>query len=253
MIKENNYKDNNIDHIHLDNSGKKSFFDRFFSESPITWFLISSLIFMFIVEVFFILPNKELMELLMNHPNGSFVGNLTSIFLHGSLFHLLSNCVALFVFGRQVEKHIKGFKLILIFLLGGVLANIISNLILISTNAEFYFSLGASGAIASLIILAIVLKPFSFTNIFIVPIPIFLLGWVLIIMDVVGLTNPSQTNHLAHIGGYFSLFLLTIFFNKKDRKKVFIGIILNIVMLVVLYFILGYFNINTTFDFGNLI
>jgi len=69
-----------------------------------------------------------------------------------------------------------GFKVILIFVFSCIIANVVSNIIAYNLGYDYY-SLGASGAIAGLIIFAILLEPFALTSVFIIPIPIFIIGW----------------------------------------------------------------------------
>jgi len=243
---QNNFNNDSLKH--------KSFTEKIF-ESKTTWFLIGFLVFCFLLEMIFLVPNPELFQKFMTHQshftNGNYTSVLTSIFLHGGIIHLLTNCLALLIFGRKVEKHLKGWKMILFFISGGVLSNIISNFIGSYLGVEYY-SLGASGAIAAIIILAIMIHPFSFTHIFIIPIPIFMLGWLIILSDIIGLTNPSQTNNLAHIGGYLSLVFLGFFLNREHKKKIIIGLGLNLLMLIILYFIINYFQISFAIGIENI-
>ena len=76
----------------------------------------------------------------------------TAIFLHGSLIHLLFNLFALFLFGLMLEALVGSRKFLLIFIITGILANLIS----------WYWSpnaLGASGAIFGVIGVLVILKP----------------------------------------------------------------------------------------------
>ncbi|MFP4045679.1 MAG: rhomboid family intramembrane serine protease [Candidatus Aenigmatarchaeota archaeon] len=70
----------------------------------------------------------------------------TSIFLHGSGFHLFVNMLVLFFFGGELERRVGSRKFLEIFLISGLLANIgyslFSNL-----SGNFVPALGASGAI----------------------------------------------------------------------------------------------------------
>ncbi|MDA3855243.1 MAG: rhomboid family intramembrane serine protease [Candidatus Woesearchaeota archaeon] len=213
-----------------------------FLEAKITSFLIFFLIFMYIVEILFL---GDYMELFMVHPNHLFDGNywsiFTSIFLHADLVHLVSNSIALLIFGRIVERKFNS-KILFIFLLSGVVANLVSNFISYS-QGELFYSLGASGAIAGLIILAILVDPFDFTTIFLVPLPIFVVGWFLISLDIIGLTNSSQTNHFAHLGGYLALLVIFFFLEFKDRKKVITGFTINLCLLLALYVLSQAFNL----------
>ena len=220
-----------------------------FFQAKYTAFTTLFLILTFVLQIIFLNPNEQLLQYFMTHSISVtsilFYTNLTSIFLHGSITHLLSNLLALTIFGRIVESNFKE-KMIYIFLAAGFIANIISNTISLFSGDMFY-SLGASGAIAGLIIMAILLKPFQFSNLLIIPLPIFLIGWFLIFLDISGLSNPSQTNNLAHIGGYLSLIILMFTLEIKNRNKIYIGLAINVMLLIILYIL------NTYFDLLNLI
>jgi len=187
-----------------------------------TWFLIGLLILVYLFEIFY------LQETLKNYMTFStdvftleyFYTLFTSIFLHLNLSHLVSNLIALYFFGRLVEKHL-GVGVVFAFVFGGVFANIVSSIISYLIGDLFY-SLGASGGIAGLIMLAILLEPFRITT---------FLGWFLIYLDVVGLRKVSTTNHLAHLGGYMALVFLFFFLNFRDRQKLIRGLIINLVFI----------------------
>jgi rhomboid protease GluP len=168
---------------------------------------------------------------------------LTSIFLHNDIIHLISNLIALLIFGRIVEKEI-GFKMIFVFLSSGIIANLISNSISYMQNDLFY-SLGASGAIAGLIIFAILLSPFTLTSVLIIPMPIFVIGWAIIILDFIGLTAPSSTNHLAHIGGYSALLFIFFFLELSHRKKIVAGFLINLMLIIVFLMLNSSFNLTS--------
>jgi membrane associated rhomboid family serine protease len=210
-----------------------------FFQANYTAYITLFLILTFILQIIFLNSNQTLLNLFMTNPthltNLLFYTNLTSIFLHGSLAHILSNLLALNIFGRIVENHFKE-KIIYLFLAAGIIANLISNSISLYSN-EIYYSLGASGGIAGLIIMAIFLNPLQFSSIFIIPLPIFLIGWFLILLDMFGLSNPGKTNNLAHIGGYLSLIIMMFTLELKNRNKIYLGLGINILLFIILYII----------------
>jgi membrane associated rhomboid family serine protease len=217
-------------------------------QAKYTTFLLGLIWFFFIVQIIFLNQNQNLLNSLISHPTHIFSIQIytliTSLFFHGSLFHIISNSIVLLFFGRIVEKYLKG-KVLFVFLIGGFVANLISNLISYFSNDLFY-SLGASSGIASLIIFSIFLNPFFL----ILGIPVFIIGWILIGLDLIGLTNPSQTNNLAHISGYFSLFFLIIFLDKDHKSKIKFGILINVILLS-LFFVLNYlFDLKQYFNFN---
>ena len=69
---------------------------------------------------------------------------ITSMFLHGSLFHLLSNMFALFLFGLLLEHEIGTKKFLVVYFTSGIIAGAAGSLLYPSL-------LGASGAIFGVI------------------------------------------------------------------------------------------------------
>jgi membrane associated rhomboid family serine protease len=166
-------------------------------------------------------------------PIGSYWPFLTSIFLHGGWFHLISNMWALWIFGDNVEDRMGSVRFVIFYLLTGVIAGI----------AHWQFNptsqlptVGASGAIAGVMGAYLVLYPRA-TVITLIPIffwPVFFevpaityLGfWVLlqIIQGTASLVGPESIGGVAwwaHLGGFASGLLLHQLFlirRKKWRK-----------------------------------
>lgn len=240
LLKGNKYKSNEyFSKIFYEPFKILSQIKHWFFEAKYTAFLILFLFFMFAIQFLLLGPY---INNLMVHPKHIFEGNyysvVTSIFLHADIVHMLSNCLALLVFGRIVEKQF-GIKMLGIFLASGIIANIVSNVISLILG-ETYYSLGASGAIAGLIIFAILIEPFVFTSVFLIPLPIFIVGWGLIALDIIGLTNPSNVNNFAHLGGYSALLIIFFFLEYKHRDKIITGFVINLSLLVLFFLIWKY-------------
>lgn len=77
---------------------------------------------------------------------GEYYRLFTCMFLHFGIEHLLNNMLVLFVLGSRLEQAIGKIKFLLIYLIGGVLGNVISLLIELRTQ-DFAVSAGASGAV----------------------------------------------------------------------------------------------------------
>ena len=73
---------------------------------------------------------------------------LTSIFIHASWLHMIGNLAYLWVFGMPVEQRLGPIGLIVVFLLGGALANVIVALRVPQLNTPI---IGASGAISAVV------------------------------------------------------------------------------------------------------
>ncbi len=127
---------------------------------------------------------------------------LTAIFLHGGVGHLIYNIFALALFGSILEKIIGSNKFLAVFLISGILANVVS--------VNFYpSSLGASGAIFGIIGAMIIVRPTQLVWAFGLPMPIFIAGILWGVGDLIGAIaffsgNPiSNTGNLAHLSGMF--------------------------------------------------
>ena len=73
---------------------------------------------------------------------------VTSLFIHASWLHLLGNLAYLWVFGIKVEQRLGSVGIILIFLLGGALANVIVALRVPQLDTPI---IGASGAVSAVV------------------------------------------------------------------------------------------------------
>ena len=77
---------------------------------------------------------------------GEYYRLFTCMFLHFGIEHLLNNMLVLFVLGSRLERVIGKIKFLLIYLLGGVMGNVIS--LYLELHAQnFAVSAGASGAV----------------------------------------------------------------------------------------------------------
>jgi len=138
---------------------------------------------------------------------------LTSMFLHGGLFHILGNMWFLYIFGDNVEDHLGHIRYFMFYILCGVTAGLIHLL----TNWDSKIpTVGASGAIAGVMggylllylcarILTLIPIIFFF-QVFEIPAFIFLGYWFLI-QIVSGSLAPSDVGGVAwwaHIGGFVS-------------------------------------------------
>jgi len=154
----------------------------------------------------------------------------SSIFLHGGWFHVLWNMWFLWIFGDNVEDHFGHFKFFLFYMFCGVIAGL----------AHTYMNplspvptIGASGAIAGVMAVYIVLYPhskvltlipiFFIFPIIHIPAYIFLGIWFLIqfLSGAASIGVPQSYSGVAwwaHIGG-FVIGMLTIFFLFPGKKK----------------------------------
>lgn len=77
---------------------------------------------------------------------GEYYRLFTCMFLHFGIEHLLNNMLVLFVLGSRLERVIGRIKFLIIYLVGGLLGNVISVLVELK-SMDFAVSAGASGAV----------------------------------------------------------------------------------------------------------
>ncbi len=126
---------------------------------------------------------------------GQWIRLITSMFVHGGFFHILLNMFALFYFGNVVEKVYGPYKYFSVFMISGIVGNILTHLIIPGS-----FSVGASGAIFGLVGL---LFGAGFRN----DTPRILQGMTgtallpIILINVIFGFTAQSINNFAHLGG----------------------------------------------------
>jgi membrane associated rhomboid family serine protease len=146
-----------------------------------------------------------------------FVAVLTSIFLHGSIMHLLFNVLFLWIFGNNIEDRLGPLKYALFYVAGGIAATIAH--IAASPNSISPV-VGASGAIAAVMGAYLIWYPKTRINtlvLFIVlPIPAWLMLGVWFVTQF--FTNPnSGVAWVAHVGGF--LFGIAVAFVLRKQNS----------------------------------
>lgn len=71
----------------------------------------------------------------------------TALFLHGDWSHLVGNLIFLMIFGLPAERVLGSFRFLLVFLLGGAIANLAASLSIAGDQVV----IGASGAVSAVI------------------------------------------------------------------------------------------------------
>lgn len=141
---------------------------------------------------------------------------ITSIFLHGSIEHLLSNLLVLIFFGLAVESELGSKKTLAIFFIGAFAGDLLSLLV----YAPGEIAVGASAGIFALIGVGMLVRPLDLSFYpLALPIPLALLGLAYALYNVYGfVTNiDPQVSYIAHFGGLFVG--LAFGFRKEGRKR----------------------------------
>jgi len=164
---------------------------------------------------------------LMTQPGTEWVTILTSMFLHGGWFHVLSNMWILFIFGDNVEERMGGGRYLIFYLMSGVAAALLQSFLLRSSSEPM---IGASGAIAGVLGAYLILFPharvaslvpilFIFTVIN-VPAALFLLFWFVSQLFsgwfALGGAGGSGVAWWAHVGGFvFGMLAVYVFARQR--------------------------------------
>lgn len=144
----------------------------------------------------------------------------TSMFLHGSIMHLLGNMLYLWIFGDNIETSIGNLRYVIFYLAGGVVAALAH--IFLDGSSQCIPMVGASGAISSLIGAYLVMFPKSrIKMVFILSprpffIPAFLFIGFWIFQQFSGVLGvKDNVAYWAHIGGLTFGVLLGFYFRYK--------------------------------------
>ena len=158
---------------------------------------------------------------------------LTHMWLHGSLFHLISNMWTLVIFGDNIEDRLGSGRYLLFYILGGVSAGLLQYFFSTDLNIP---ALGASGAIAAVMGAYFLFFPRSRV---VTLVPVFIFGWFVEIpavfylgiwfvtqgfSGVASLGMPAGMGGVAwwaHIGGFlFGLLMAKPFcIGRCERQK----------------------------------
>lgn len=131
-------------------------------------------------------------------------GFISSMFLHENFWHVVNNIIFLYLFGTIASDLIGNRRVLPIYLLGGLVGNI---LFLVSDFWMSYpvpFALGASGAVMALAGAVLILAPdYRVMLILLGQVKLKYIVLVMILLDMVGLAqNSNSGGHIAHLGGF---------------------------------------------------
>jgi membrane associated rhomboid family serine protease len=135
---------------------------------------------------------------------------LSYAFLHGDFAHLLLNMLGVWMFGSELER-LWGQPRYMQFLLAGVLAAALTQLVVTGIGGSSAYTVGASGGLFALLLAFGMLFPERQIMLLIPPIPMKARTFVLVfgaIELVLGVIGRSGVAHFAHLGGMVGGFLM---------------------------------------------
>ncbi len=153
---------------------------------------------------------------------------ITSMFLHGSWMHIVSNMIFLWSFGPEIEDAMGRWRYLAFYIAGGLVAMIAQ---VLAVSPSTVPNLGASGAIAAVMGAFLVTYPrdriravlffFFFVRTTFIPAALLIGFWFLIQLFDAGSVAEVQTGgvaYLAHIGGFvFGAVTARLF---EDRRRI---------------------------------
>lgn len=147
---------------------------------------------------------------------------LTHMFLHGGVTHLAFNMLALWSFGRILEKVWGVQRFVVFYLVCGLGAALISQLVDQFVLGPVYgYTVGASGAIYGLLVAFAMMFPNFKIMLIFLPVPIaakYFVPVLLLIDLTAGVTGFSifgqNVAHFAHLGGALMGFLMASYFKR---------------------------------------
>lgn len=164
--------------------------------------------------------------------SSSYVSLITYMFFHADLTHLLSNMFTFFNVGRAVESEIGTIKFGMVFLGAGAMAGFAHTLFNQGSGTTV---IGASGAIFGAIAILLLLMPFKFTSVMLIPIPGVVLGLGMLAVEIMSIMYGSEAMiaHDVHLYGFVagSLGAFGLDYNRAMR-----GLIISILVVVALYY-----------------
>lgn len=199
---------------------------------PRGWSLTNKIIILnvisFIVFEVALIINPNYLDYLALKPANIFGGMMiwtlfTTMFMHANFGHLFVNMISLFFVGNFVEQLIGKRRMLIFYLVSGLVASIFFVLLSLIFKSEYnIYAVGASGAIFALASLLMVLVPrLKVLVFFIIPMPL----WLAMLVLLFGLWGVSYGLNLpigntAHLGGFVAGIVYGAYLRFKYPRKV---------------------------------
>lgn len=215
-----------------------SFLDRVGEQGATVW-LIAITCGVFVGQMFSGMMRSPLVEFGAFDTNRILDGEvwrlLTSVFLHGGIFHVFFNMMVLYFTGQRLEDVYGSREFVALYLVAGVFANLFRLGFQVVDLAGPSVAIGASGAVAALLIVYAFRWPHQrVLFFFVIPMPMWLLAVIFVGLDALGALQtemvrgrPSPIGHLTHLGGAFfgllyyqSGFEFRRLFARRERTRV---------------------------------
>ena len=158
---------------------------------------------------------------------------LTSMFMHGGLFHIFVNMFSLMFIGSLVERILGPKRYFSFYLISGLFAGLLFVFLtylgtFVSWGTNVFggidtFAVGASGALFALIGLLILLTPNLPVYVMFIPIPIkmkYAGPGILILLWIISVTANVGIGNTAHLGGLIAGLVYGLYLRNKFPNKI---------------------------------
>ncbi len=182
--------------------------------APVTILIVLLNVFVFLQELMYgdsFVRAWSVIPIRIMHGN-HLITLVTSMFMHGGWMHIIGNMVYLWAFGRAIEEAMGGFRFLIFYLAGGIVAMFAQ---ILGDPFSHLPCLGASGAIAAVMGAFIITFPrdrirtilffFIFFRVTFIPAVLVIGFWFLMQVLNIGSVAEVRTGgvaYLAHIGGF---------------------------------------------------
>lgn len=189
--------------------------EAYFSNSPVTFYLVvvSAIVSLTALYVYPPLVEWGYLKPYRTVRQKTWYELLTSGFLHANVGHLFVNMFTLYFFGPVMERVLGGSYFLGLYLSGLIAAGVPS--IIKFRNDPSYATLGASGAVGSVLFAFIFLFPMEGIMLLLIPIPIpaFVFAILYLIYSMYASKQErGKINHEAHVAGaLWGIFYLVLF------------------------------------------
>ena len=148
---------------------------------------------------------------------------VTSMFMHGSFFHIFANMFSLLFLGSLIEKILGPKRYFWFYMISGLFAGLFFVLLSLIFTADINtYAVGASGALFGVAGLMMILTPNLPLYVMFIPIPIkakYAIPGLLIVLWIISITANVGIGNTAHLGGLIAGLAYGIYLRKKYSKK----------------------------------
>lgn len=148
---------------------------------------------------------------------------VTSMFMHGGLFHIFANMFSLLFIGSLVERLLGAKRYFYFYMISGLLAGVFFVLSSLIFTGDFNtFAVGASGALFGIVGLLVLLTPNLPVYIFFIPIPVKMkyagIG-ILVVLWFISIAGDVPIGNTAHLGGFVVGIVYGLYLKNKFPNK----------------------------------